>query len=311
MRDDTILFQIAAAQAGLISRSQLRELGYSRSGVSRRINAGALRRVTTRVFEAAGAPATRLRRCWLSILDVDGVLSYSPAMAWWGLPGFNLDPTEVTRLRGGRRQNSNAAIVHDPRLLKPSHVTTFEDVPITTPARTIFDLAGVVHPGKVERALDTAWARRLVNARSMREMLRDLAQKGRSGIRVMRALLEVRDDDYRPPESGLESRFQAVCREARLGEFVRQINVGNLERWIARTDFRHEVLPLLVFIDSDLHHTALLDGVHDDEQTIALREAGFVVVRVTESEVWHQPKAMVRKVRAAEVTARNLMCEAG
>ncbi|HKY15718.1 MAG TPA: type IV toxin-antitoxin system AbiEi family antitoxin domain-containing protein [Microthrixaceae bacterium] len=299
MQQEHDIREIAAAQHGALSRNQLREAGVDRYTVRRRIQAGLLVKVSPRVFIVHGSPPTDTQRCWCAVLDADGVISHDSALASWGTPGFDLIDLEVTRLRGGRERESHLATVHEPRLLMPHHLTMFGDVPLTTPARTLFDVAGRLPPRRLERALDTMWAAGLVNRAVLDQMMDDLAKRGRPGISTMRDLLADRAAHYRPPESGLEARFQDLMKRAGLGSFERQVNVGGEDTWLGRSDFRHQRRPVVVFVDHARWHSALIDRRRDEEQRRELEDAGFEVVRVTDVDVWHRPAQVVELVRVA------------
>lgn len=62
---------------------------------------------------------------------------------------------------------------------------------MTTVARTLFDLAGALHPGRTERALDNALSRHLLTLEAVRETTIELRQHGRSGSSLMRRLLRL------------------------------------------------------------------------------------------------------------------------
>ncbi len=75
----------------------------------------------------------------------------------------------------------------------------------------------------------------------------------------------------------------------------RQVDSGGA-RWVGRVDFRASGAPLIVEIQSETFHTALTDKVDDARRMAALRDAGFAVVEVTESQVWHRPAEVERMV---------------
>jgi very-short-patch-repair endonuclease len=81
----------------------------------------------------------------------------------------------------------------------------------------------------------------------------------------------------------------------------RQVETGDDERWLARVDFRDEVLPLVVEVQSEELHSAPVDKVHDAHRLEALRKAGFEVVEVTDLQVWHEPDLVTDKVREARL----------
>jgi very-short-patch-repair endonuclease len=153
------------------------------------------------------------------------------------------------------------------------------------------------HPGRTERALDNALARGLTTVSALRQVTDELARQGRPGSSVMRRLLADRAGAYVPPESQLEARFHAVAKQAGL-ELVRQCDVGG-DHWIGRVDFLDPRRRLVVEVDSDLHHTSLLDEAADAERDAAMAEAGYTVVRITEHDVWHCPDEVVRRLLAS------------
>ncbi|HWI04368.1 MAG TPA: DUF559 domain-containing protein [Acidimicrobiales bacterium] len=55
----------------------------------------------------------------------------------------------------------------------------------------------------------------------------------------------------------------------------------------------------ILAIDSDLHHTSLLDKAADADRDAALAAAGYTVVRIKEHEVWHRPDEVVRRLLAS------------
>jgi len=171
-------------------------------------------------------------------------------------------------------------------------------VPVTTVARTIVDLAGVLHPGRTERAFDNALARGLTTVVAVREVATELCASGRGGSALMHRLLDERADGYVAPESGLEARFLSIVRAAGLPEPLRQRDLGGQE-WVGRVDFLYPDKRLVVEIDSDLHHSTLLDETADSTRDRALREAGYRVVRIGEQLVWHQPQEVMRRLLAS------------
>jgi very-short-patch-repair endonuclease len=145
---------------------------------------------------------------------------------------------------------------------------------------------------------------RLVTHPLLVSTLKDLAKRGRPGIALMRTLIGEREGHHRPTESGLESRLEHLARQAGVGGFVRQVDTGGEDTWLGRVDFRHCELPVVVFVDSERYHSALIDVRRDEEQRAALNAAGFVVVRVTDVDVWNRGPEVIAKLRGACERAR-------
>ena len=101
--------------------------------------------------------------------------------------------------------------------------------------------------------------------------------------------------DYRPPDSGLESRFQQITSDAGI-EFRRQVDTGDDEQWTGRADFLHVDRPFVVEIQSEAYHSSLIDSTSADEASMAaLRAAGFTVLEITDTMVWTRPERSSRR----------------
>lgn len=281
---------------GLVTRLQLEGIGMRRHRVEHEITTGRLVRLSERVLLLGGAPVTDLVRARCATLDTAGALSHRSAAALWGAPGHDLTPVHVTRLRGGRVRPTHLAVVHEPRQLIDAHVTSYRGVPVLRPHRVVFDLAATEPVGRVERALDWMWSRRLVTVERLDLTLAQLAVRGRPGTTMMRRLIEDRRG-MPPPGSNLERRFEEIVRRARLPPFRRQVDLGDDVEWIGRMDFVASDRRLVVEIDSELHHCALSDRRTDDMRRKRLTDAGFMVRSLDEDDLFHRAQAAVRTLR--------------
>lgn len=78
----------------------------------------------------------------------------------------------------------------------------------------------------------------------------------------MRHLLAERDAAYVPPESNLEARFLSILEDAGLPLPARQRHVGG-DDWVGRVDYLDPARKVIIEIDSDLHHSTVLDMAAD------------------------------------------------
>jgi very-short-patch-repair endonuclease len=300
MNADEELYELAARQLGFVTRCDARIAGLSRAAMRHRIARGEWIVHGPRVLRRAGAPWTKASPLMCAVLDAGpgAVLSHGAAAAWWGLPGFGLRPIDITRPRGLTGAPATLADrVHDVLTLGTEQVTVLEGIPIVRPERLILELCAVAHPARAERALDTGWAKGLYSGESLRRIHGDLAASGRSGIVLMRELLEARPPGWLPPASNLEARFMAVAREAWLGEWRRQVDVGSEHRWCGRVDFVSTALPLIVEVQSERYHSALTDRIHDAARRADLDASGFAVVEVWDTQLWHSKHDVIAAVR--------------
>jgi hypothetical protein len=299
-----------AAQHGLITTEQLGQAGFGKDHIHHLLAVRRVERVSPRVLRLVGAPLTTAQRVLAAVLDAGpgSALSHGSALAWWKLPGFLLDELHVTHQRDGvHRPRRLASFVHDVVLLPDAHVRELEGVPVVTPPRALFDLAGTrgVHPQRVERAVDNAWSRGLVSGQTLHSMLNELAKRGRPGIRAMRQILEARGPDYVPPASGLEHRVDQIMRESNQPPLRRQVDSGDEAGWIGRVDFADEHVPFRLEVQSERFHSSLLDRRSDQDRLARLSAAGFVVATVTDIDVWHRPAHVVQVVHQARRQAAD------
>lgn len=304
------LAETAAGQLGCFTTKQARELGIDRRMLVRRERSGEYRRLTPRVWVAASTPITDELCASAALLHLgDGaVLSHDSAAAYWRLPGFRLAPIHVTTPRRNRNEQRGDGLViagrkvmhHTTKVLPRHHSVDRGGLRVMTPTRTLFALSARVHAIRLERLIDRAWALKLTSGARLHAMFSELARRGRGRIATMRRLLGVRGEEYRAPESNLEARAQEILRLHRLGPFERQVVVGDDAGIIGRVDFLGTRLPVIVEIDSDVHHRSIVDEEADAVRDARLEAAGYIVVRVPEYEVWFDTPAMVERIREGE-----------
>jgi very-short-patch-repair endonuclease len=260
-----------------------------------------------RLLRRAGAPPGKGPDLMRAALDagLGAVISSPTVAAWWGLPGFDLLHPHVTRPRGITCSVPVfAARLHEVSDLTPDQVTVLDGVPVVRPERMAFELLAMVPRARAHRAIETAWAKGLLSGSSLRATLGELAERGRTGITAMRDFLETHPVDWVPPASNLEARFAAIVATAGLGTWRRQVDLGATS-WAGRVDFLHESLPIVVEVQSERYHTALLDRAADAARKANLEAAGFVVVEVWDTWVWHDRRRVLAAVRAAVASARH------
>jgi very-short-patch-repair endonuclease len=299
--------RLAATQCGLVHRRQLSEIGLSRSASRHLIEREVLAWCTPTVLRLVGSPDSLDQRALAAVLDAGAgsALSHETAGAWWEVPSFLAEPLRIIRPHGVKPRPSHLAVVHQSRDLLPHHCVELRGVPVTTPARTLLDLAGVLTLGRTARALDTALARRLVRLDELEQLLDEVARKGRPGVVALRTLIAERRTEGPLPESALELRFEQVLRRHGLPSMERQVELGGHDGRVARVDYFHRVARIVVFVDSATYHTALLDRAHDDAQTAALRGLGYTVLRFSDAQVLYREDEIVDALRHAFRCARS------
>lgn len=287
----------------VVARRQLTDAGVDHRAINCRIESGLLEPVTDRVLRFNGAPSTTAQRLMVTLLHVgpETYISHHTAAAWWGIAGFQLDPIHVALERSYRSRVADAALkIHHSTAIPDWCRKVHRDIPIVSPGLAIFQLAGAIgqrRPDRVAMALDRAWSLRLLDGRTVDRLVDRLGRHGRDGTVLMRKLRSARPDEWIPPASNLESRFDQIAANNGFS-FRRQVDVGD-EDWSGRVDFLANDCPLVVEVLSERYHTSLTDREADAARRGRHTEMGFVVVEVWDREIFHAPWVVVEKIRRA------------
>jgi hypothetical protein len=185
------LARVAATQNGAFTREQAAHAGFSASQVQRRLGAGAWVRLYPRVYRHAASPPNRALVLSAALLwaGPGAVLSHTTAAAMWRVTGVEDETTEVIVPRT-RAPRASGVVVHRVAHLDRADVTaTAGGLTLTTPVRTMVDLAAVVPGAELAATLDRALGLGLVTRRALAARLETLGTRGRPGTARLRALL--------------------------------------------------------------------------------------------------------------------------
>ncbi|HEY6532336.1 MAG TPA: DUF559 domain-containing protein [Acidimicrobiales bacterium] len=246
-------------------------------------------------------------------LDVPGgVVSSFSAAAFMELLAFELEPIHVLTDRQPHRGRRHLGIVHTSRRFSPTDAMTIRSIPVTTPVRTLCDLAAHLHPDRLDLVCERMVSRRLLRIDQLHRLVASLPSRGGAkGSAALRALAAARDPHDRPTESNLERRFEHILADVGDPPFERQVDLGDEHGWIGRVDFLDRALRLVVEVQSALFHSSRVDQARDEIRFERLRGAGWTVLEVNELDIWYHPPRVIAQVRAARRAARAGSPEVG
>jgi very-short-patch-repair endonuclease len=290
--DERRLVDLAARRHMVLSLAELRELGLGVNGVSRRTGSGRLRRLHRGVYAVAPGPLTERGRWRAAVLasSPGAVLSHDDAGALWG----------VLRSRGGRAHVSTArvgpkdvrgVVLHRVSRLDELDVTERDGIPVTSPARTIVDLAGRLPEARLVRVLHEAEVQRLLDVPAILGALGRVPN--RKGAGSLRRALAI--DDGGPLRSVLEERFADLIHEAGLPPPRRnvQIDVG---RRLVEVDALWAAARLVAELDGEGAHRTVRAFEGDRRRDIELARAGYVVIRITWRRLKDDPSGVIADI---------------
>lgn len=215
----------------------------------------------------------------------------------WDLLPRDVDaPVHVT-VAGPGRGPRPGVVVHRVAAFDSSEVTQIDGIPVTAPARTLFDLANVVRGRELEQAMARAERKRLTNRSELLSLVSRHSR--RRGIGALRHLLQ---DGAEPvlARSEAEERFLALIRRARLPAPEANSRIGNYE-----VDFVWRAQRVAVEVDGFAFHSSRVQFESDRRRDADLSAMGFRVIRVTWQQVVHESEVLL--VRLAQSLAGSGM----
>jgi hypothetical protein len=180
--------------------------------------------------------------------------------------------------------------LHQTRSLPAEHVTVEAGIPVTTPERTLLDLAARLDRVQMERALVAANRAKRIRWPELSRVVEE--GRGRKGRGMLRQLCARVDPIAVETRSSPEIDFLALCREAELP--TPQVNVLVEGRLV---DFFWPKERLVVEIDTYRYHADPPAFERDGQSTIALMAAGYKVLRPTDRMLEENPLPVMQLVR--------------
>ena len=283
---------VAARQHGVVTTAQLAAAGLGRHAIAHRVRAGWLRRLHRGVYLVG--PLTGPLTLEMAALLTCGVrrsaLSFHTAAARWrvraGSPALiHVSVTTHVRHRDGVR-------VHRVAELRDSDVTVLDGCRVTTPLRTLSDLAACLPAHDLARAVEEAQVLRLVTRAQLLAL-----PPGRSSPALRRAVEAQHEPSLTRSEA--ERRLLALVRDARLPRPRTNAPLGRYE-----VDFLWPDQRLVVEVDGFAFHSTRAAFERDRLRDAELQAAGYRVIRVTWRQIAYEPQALIARLAAALARGR-------
>lgn len=289
---DGVIARLAEQQHGVVCRRQLRDLGLSDAWIEGRCRRGSLYSLHRGVY-AVGHRVLSIESRWIAAVLASGsgaVLSHRPAGQLWRiLPRFPVTP-EVIRPTNFKPRPD---LVAHHLVLPADEIEEVRGIPVTSAARTLFDLAAVLKPRQMERAWNEAEVRRLTSVVSVPQLLE--RYPGRPGAPALRALL-ASDEPGGVTHRGLEERFLTVLDAHGLPR-----PHLNADLVVAGRQFEIDCLwrpqRVAVELDSRAVHATDRAFQRDRSRDRILQAAGWRTARVTWRHLDEEEAAIVADLR--------------
>jgi Protein of unknown function (DUF559) len=223
----------------------------------------------------------------------DAVLSHRSAAALWGIRDAERRKVEVS---APRKLRHSPSLEPHRVLLPPDEITTERGIPVTTPARTLFDLAAVLTPQQLARAVDEAEIRRLTSPTSLAALV--ARHPGRRGTEALKSIVEKQHLIGKTiTKSDLELDFLAFLDAHGLPRpsTNRIVDLRNGRTHDADCLFAEH--RLVVELDGFDTHGTRQAFERDRERDRRLQVAGYRVVRITWRQLTDEPDTIASELR--------------
>ena len=276
---DRAIGRLAEGQYGVVTRTQLSELGVGRGAIKYRLDEGRLCPIHRGVYTVGHRLLTRNGRWMAAVLacGTGAVLSHRAAAALWGIRGGTT--IEVTVPRGRRGPRGIKLHWTD---LPDDETTTHHRIPTTTVPRTLLDLSAVVTRDELRSA--TRQAEQLALRDPL--WLGDLIERypRRPGLPTVRAVVQEAQRGLTRIKSELEERFQAFLINAGIPLPKTNIRIEGMEVDCVWPEQR-----LIVELDGHASHAPAHAFEADRARDRRLEAAGWRVIRVTWRQLHETP----------------------
>jgi len=293
------LARLLATNYGLATRGQLRQLGYTDSGITRLVRSGRLERFLPGVYRSTAVAVSWATEAMGGCLRSPGNvwLSHTAAGAHHGFTGCAKNRLEF--LSTAHMRSARGHILHLVDEMPECDVEVLRGIPVTSPARTLLDLAAAVDEEVLEVALDDALCTHKVRLPRLKWRLEQLGVKGKPGTVALRRLLDVRGDGSVVPTTILETKLVRLLRSAKLPIGQAQHIFQENGRVVARVDFVYPEQRVVVEVDGARWHAGQRARVRDAERDNYLNVRGWTVLRFTWFDVVERPGYVAQQIGLA------------
>ncbi|MDP2710569.1 MAG: DUF559 domain-containing protein [Solirubrobacteraceae bacterium] len=307
-RADVAVARLATNQNSIVSTRQLAARGILNSRVTVRVRRGQLHRVHRGVYAIVplGLLTLKGELTAAALACGDGaVLGDHSAAAWHGMFTWDGRRPEVIVMHGAGRKLAGIRTRRSTTLDHRRDVWRRDGILVTSPARTLLDLAAVLPRKALRRMARQALAEGRVGIRQLADVVD--RSRGHRGAKALRAIVA---DGYVPTRSELEDR--ALDALARAGIERPDVNPPLvLDDRRVHPDLLWRRLGLVVELDGARWHSDPLARDDDAERQALLEAHGYRVLRVTWSQLVNSPRQTIARVRAALEAQARLRSPAG
>lgn len=289
---DRAIAKLASRQHGVVARWQLVEAGVTPRQVKLRLRSGRLHEIHRGVYLPGHTVLTVHARDMAALLacGTHAVLSHRSAASLWGLLSYAASAQACVTIPPERSATKLRIKVHRAAIAR-ADIRWRERMPLTSPPRTILDLAGWLGAEDLERLVAEANYRRLASAPELRDQLE--RNPGKRGNATLRTVLDLPGGPART-RSPAERQMLRLLRKAGLTGFELNQRIHGFE-----VDVLWRELSFAVEIDGYDAHSGRLAFERDRLKVATLKAEGLSVMPITPRQLRDDPQAVAARLRRA------------
>ena len=204
----------------------------------------------------------------------------------------------TSRSNGRSNRVVRGAAVHRSHRIDEIDVVDRDDgIRLTSPPRTVFDLAAMLHDDAVASIIEQLLHEDRCTIPTLFETGRRLGERGRTGSARFARVLQSRPALLKPVASDLELRLERAVIDAGLPRPLRQPAIELRSGEVVRPDFYWPHEREALEVDHVTWHGGKLDLTYDKRRDRQLWQLGIHVSRVTDHEVHHHMGRIVADLR--------------
>jgi len=292
-----MFWQLVRMQLGLVTRRQARTAGVDDGWLARRVGSGELDLMLPTVFRHRAALRTHSQltlgvSLWL---DGRGAIASTTAARLLGLD--RIPDERIVRVRGSVSRVPSPDIVLVRSGLAPHHLTAVGKVTVTSPARTLCDLAGDVTASRLRSAMESAFRMGLCTPEEVEVVAQEMGPSGWKGRGEVLRWLDERGGSA-AMDSELELRTWRLLLHAGFELPVRQHPV-TVDGDTYLLDFAWPERHLALECEGKRYHGRADPFEPDRVRRAALTAVGYRILPATWREVTRHGDRLIARVRAA------------
>ncbi|MGH9188320.1 MAG: DUF559 domain-containing protein [Acidimicrobiales bacterium] len=295
---DDLVAELSCRQCGVFAAWQLDELSMPSGVRQRRLGSCVWLKHLPGVYGLPGIPSSFAQRLWIALLAAGpgAIVSFEAAAQLHCMPDVIRDRVTLTVVHGNHHRIPGAT-VHQISDVLPDHRTTIEGLPVTTIARTIVDLAAIVHRARLRHIVEDTKHAGLVTYAAVGECLTSIARPMKPGVKPLARVLDQLAGGRPVTQSQLEEAMLDLIAAAGLPRPQTQFPFPGRQFVNGCVDFAYPEAKLIIETDGRPWHTRIKDVARDRERDLEAARNGWQTIRFLHEHVVGDREGTAESIR--------------